>query len=118
MLAEALGLLGIGWRWFQLAADESRLQTFTFEALLLFALFSIVSIRERHAFWHSRPSKALAIALFADACAGLFIGVRGLAELAPLPWHEIAFIAAYAFVFSLGINDFVKRALLVRATPG
>jgi len=75
MLVEALGLLFAGWHVFHLDTNEGQLQTFTFESLLFFALFSIMSIRERHAWWTSRPSKTLGIALFADACAG--VGVAG-----------------------------------------
>jgi hypothetical protein len=59
MLVEALGLLAVGWRWFDLGADAGRLQTFTFETLLFFALFSMISVRERRAFWSSMPSAAL-----------------------------------------------------------
>jgi H+-transporting ATPase len=59
MLAEALGSLAIGWHLFDLGQESGRLQTFTFLNLLFFALFSIVSIRERRAFWASRPSWVL-----------------------------------------------------------
>lgn len=114
MLAEALGLPVIGWHWFDLADSASRLQTFTFETLLFFALFSILSIRERRAFWASRPSTTLAVALFVDACAGVLISVYGLAELRPLSPIEMATIIGYALVFSLGINDFIKSALIAR----
>ncbi len=111
MLIEALGLLAAGWRWFDLAHHPGRLQTFTFESLLFFALFSILSIRERRAFWASRPSAILAVALALDASAGVLIAVYGLAELAPLPAPELMFVIGFAFVFSLVINDFAKLAI-------
>ena len=117
MLAEALGLLAIGWQRFGLAASDGRMQTFTFQTLLFFALFSLVSIRERRAFWASRPSAVLAIALFADACAGVLIGLTGLAEMQPLPLDQTLFVVAYAIVCSLGVNDLVKRVLLVLHRP-
>jgi len=119
MLAEALGLLAIGWHRFGLAASDGRLQTFTFQTLLFFALFSLVSIRERRAFWASRPSAVLAIALFADACAGILIGLYGLAEMQPLPLDQTLFIVGYAIVCLLGVNDLVKRFLVAphRPTP-
>jgi H+-transporting ATPase len=71
-----------------------------------------VSIRERRAFWSSRPSAVLALALFADGCVGLLIGARGLGELAPLPLAQTAWVVGYAFVCSLVVNDLVKLLLL------
>ncbi len=112
MLLEALGLLAIGSRIFELAGN--RLQTFSFLTLLFFALFSIVSIRERRAFWRSRPGWVLMAALTADALIGSAIGFFGLAELGPLPLGQIAFIAAYALVCSLVLNDVVKSVLIER----
>jgi H+-transporting ATPase len=95
-------------------SSGGQLRTFSFEALLFFALFSIVSIRERRAWWTSRPSKALSIALFADACAGVAVAVFGLGELDPLPPLEMAFIVASALFFSLIVNDFFKTAFITR----
>jgi H+-transporting ATPase len=114
MLAEALGLLAVGWRVFNLSHGDGRLQTFTFLTLLFVALFSIVSIRERRAFWASRPSWVLTVALSADAAVGTAIGAFGLAELRPLPPVQIIVIIAYALVTSLIVNDFVKSALIAR----
>ncbi len=114
MLVEALGLLALGWRRFALFADAGRLQTFTFETLLFFALFSIVSIRERRGFWASLPSTTLSAALIADAAAGIGVAAHGLAELRPLPLRETAFVVGYSLVCSLGLNDVVKSALVAR----
>jgi magnesium-transporting ATPase (P-type) len=114
MLAEALGWLAIGWYLFSLGEAHGQLQTFTFLTLLFFALFSIVSIRERRAFWASRPSGVLIVALTADACVGAVIGVRGLAELRPLPPGEMALIIGYALICSLLVNDLVKSILIAR----
>jgi H+-transporting ATPase len=113
MLIEALGLLAAGWQWFSLAHNPGRLHTFTFETLLFFALFSILSIRERRPFWASPPSAILAVALAFDACAGVLISMYGLAELAPLPVQELIFVIGFALVFSLGINDLIKSALIM-----
>ncbi len=114
MLIEALGLLAIGWQRFDLGSDPGQLQTFTFQTLLFFALFSIVSIRERRAFWASRPSTILAAALLVDASVGILIGAYGLTELRPLPLIQTALIVSYALVCSLGINDFIKSAFIAR----
>jgi H+-transporting ATPase len=114
MLVEALGLLAIGWHRFDLGDHDGQLRTFAFQTLLFFALFSLLSIRERRAFWASSPSLLLATALAGDACAGVMIGIYGLAELAPLALGQTALIIGYAFVCSLVINDFVKVALIAR----
>jgi H+-transporting ATPase len=45
---------------------------------------SIVSIRERRAFWTSRPGRLLASALAGDACVGLAIAMFGVGELESL----------------------------------
>ncbi len=111
MLAEALGLLAIGWDRFGLGGDDGQLQTFAFQTLLFFALFSLVSIRERRFFWASRPSTVLTVALVADACVGILIGRYGLAEMQPLPLMQSAFIVGYALVCSL-VNDFVKTMVI------
>ena len=74
-LVEALALLAIGWDRLGLAGDPGRLQTFTFQTLLFFALASLISVRERRAFWHSWPSFALAASLAAAAVMGVVIGV-------------------------------------------
>lgn len=114
MLAESLALLAIGWHWFHLGTDDGRLPTFAFLTLLFFALFSIVSIRERRAFWSSRPGGLLTFALVADACVGMLIGVLGVGALQPLTLSQTVFIVGYALVCSLGINDGIKAVLIVR----
>jgi magnesium-transporting ATPase (P-type) len=114
MLVEALALLAIGWDRFGLGEDAGRRHTFAFLTLLFFALFSIVSIRERRAFWASRPSWPLAAALAADAGLGVAVGSFGLGELAPLPPVQTAVVIGFAFLCSLLVNDRVKLALLAR----
>ena len=115
MVPESLALLFAGWRLFGLGEAPGRLYTFSFLTMLFFALFSIVSIRERRAFWASCPSPVFAATLGADAASGLAIGLLGLGELAPLPPAQVAFIVAGALACSLG-NDFVKTTLIARHT--
>jgi plasma-membrane proton-efflux P-type ATPase len=117
MLGESLGLLWIGWRYFGLGGSEGQLQTFSFQALLFLALFSLVSIRERGYFWSSRPSTVLAAALVADGCAGLLIGRFGLGEMRPLPLAQSAFVLGYSFVFALLVNDLAKTMLIAPRRP-
>ncbi|MHB1173134.1 MAG: plasma-membrane proton-efflux P-type ATPase [Lacisediminihabitans sp.] len=115
MLVEALGLLAFGWNRLALGNGDGRLQTFTFQTLLFFALFSIISVRERRPFWASRPSTAFAAALAAGALAGALVGIFGLGELRPLPPGQSALIAACAGALVLGPNDFIKTVLTKRA---
>ncbi|MGE5088760.1 MAG: plasma-membrane proton-efflux P-type ATPase, partial [Candidatus Levyibacteriota bacterium] len=103
-----------GWRRFGLASAPGRLETFAFETLLFFSVFSIVSIRERRAFWRSRPSAPMLVALGADAAAGVVIGVLGIAEMRPLPPAWIALIFACAAILSLVANDLLKVLLIAR----
>jgi H+-transporting ATPase len=114
MLAEALSFLAFGWIKFDLGDHAGQLQTFTFETLLFFALFSIVSIRERHFFWTSRPSLVLTIALTVDAGVGVLIGLFGLAEMKALSPAQIGVVIVYAFIASLLFNDFAKMILIGR----
>ncbi len=118
MLMEALGLLAIGWQVFDLGNHSGQLQTFTFQTLLFFALFSLVSIRERRVFWASRPSMTLAIALAVDGMIGLLIGVFGLADLAPLRPAATMLILLSAAVTTLGANDWIKRMFFRRWEHG
>jgi H+-transporting ATPase len=114
-LIEAVGLLAFGWHRFGLASNAGGLQTYTFQTFLFFALTSLVSVRERRAFWRSRPSATLAASLLAAAVGGVVIGVFGVAELAPLPLAVSALIFGCAAVCTLGPNDLVKTFLSKRA---
>jgi H+-transporting ATPase len=114
-LIETLGLLAFAWHRFGLATDPGRLQTFTFQLFLFFGLTSLISMRERRAFWRSRPSTVLAASLAGAAVLGIAIGLHGVAELAPLPFADSAITFAIAAICSLGPNDVVKSLLTARA---
>lgn len=118
MVIEACGLLAIGWRAFALAADEEALHTFTFQTLFYFALFSIMSIRERKRFWASRPSGILILALLLDAPVGTVLSTVGVPGLAPLPWAQTAVVFGYAMICSLLVNDALKVELIKRVGLG
>jgi H+-transporting ATPase len=117
MVAEALALLWFGWRRFGLATDSSALYTFSFLLLLYFAVFSVVSARERRWFWRSMPSKTLLVALMADAATGTLLTLVGLPGLRPLPWWEPPVILAYAMVSCLAVNDLVKVMMIRWRVP-
>jgi H+-transporting ATPase len=117
MVAETLFLLWIGWTHFGLETNNSALYTFSFLTLLYFAVFSIVSARERHWFWASLPSKTFLSALAADALIGTVLALVGLPGLTPLPWWQTLVIIVYAMVSCLVVNDAIKVAMIKRVVP-
>jgi len=108
MVAETLLLLWFGWSHFDLATNSNALDTFSFLMLLYFAVFSVVSARERHWFWATMPSKTFLSAISADALVGTILTRVGLPGLLPLPWSQTLAIFAYALVSCLLINDALK----------
>ena len=117
MLAEALGLLWLGWSRLGLSSDDGALHTFSFLLLLYFAAFSVVSARERRWFWSTWPSRPLAAALVADALVGTILATVGLPGLQPLPaWQALA-IFGYSMVACLLVNDALKVALIRWRVP-
>jgi H+-transporting ATPase len=117
MVAEALTLLGIGWSHFGLAMNDRALYTFSFQTLLYFGVFSVVSARERRWFGATMPSKTLVAALMADALAGTVLPLVGIPDLMPLPWWETLAIFAYAMVSCLVVNDAVKVSMIKWRVP-
>jgi hypothetical protein len=95
-----------------LATNNNALYTFSFLTLLYFAVFSIVSARERHWFWATLPSKTFLAALTADALTGTLLTFVGLPGLMPLPWWQTLAVFVYALVACLGVNDAVKVAMI------
>ncbi len=112
MLAETLVLLWIGWTRFGLATNNSALYTFSFLTLLYFAVFSVVSARERDWFWSTLPSKSVMLALAADVITGTLLTFIGIKGLTPLPWREVLAVFAYSMVSCLVLNDAVKVAMI------
>ena len=117
MVAEALGLLWIGWSRFGLATNDNALYTFSFLTLLFFAAFSILSARERRGFWRTMPSKTLLTALVTEVLIGTGLTFAGLPNLTPLPWWQTLDIFVYSMVTCLGVNDFVKVAMIKWLVP-
>jgi H+-transporting ATPase len=112
MVAETLFLLWIGWTKFGLATNNDALYTFSFLMLLYFAVFSVVSARERNWFWATLPSKTFLFALAADAISGTVLTCVGLPGLLPLPWWQTLAVFIYAMVLCLVLNDVVKVAMI------
>ena len=117
MVVETLALLWICWSRFGLATSDNALYTFSFLTLLYFAVFSIVSARERHWFWSTMPSKTLMAALTADALIGTVLTFVGIPGLAPLPWWQMLLIFVYAMLMCLLVNDAVKVVLIKWRIP-
>ena len=117
MVVEALLFLWIGWSHFGWGANTNALTTFSFLLLLYFAVFSIVSARERHSFWSTLPSKTFMTALVVDALVGTALTYVGLPGLTPLPWWQALTIFVYALVACLGVNDAVKVAMIRWRVP-
>jgi magnesium-transporting ATPase (P-type) len=112
MVAETLLLLWVGWSYFDLATDNNALYTFSFLMLLYFAVFSVVSARERSWFWATLPSKTFLLALGADALTGTVLTFVGLPGLKPLPWWQTLAVFVCAIVACLGVNDALKVAMI------
>jgi H+-transporting ATPase len=112
IVAQTLLLLWVGWTHFGLAASDSALYTFSFLMLLYFAVFSIVSARERSWFWATLPSRTFLLALAADAIVGTVLTFVGLPGLKPLPWWQMLAVFVYALVACLVLNDAVKVAMI------
>ena len=112
MLAETLFFLWIAWTRFGLSTNNDALCTFSFLMLLYFAVFSVVSARERYRFWSTFPSKPVMFALAADAITGTLLTFVGIKGLIPLPWGEILAVFIYATASCLVVNDALKVAMI------
>lgn len=121
MVAEALLFLNLCWSRFGLApldgVKDKPLHTFSFLILLYFAVFSVVSARERKWFWKTMPSKSLITALTADAIVGTVLALVGLPGLAPLPWWQLLAIFGYAALSCLAVNDAIKVVTIKWLVP-
>ncbi len=112
MTVEAFGLLFIGLNYFHLNTDNGALNTFCFELLLFFALFSIFVVREKSHFWSSSPSKTLLFILIADLILGVIFSTFGLLGFKAIPLSQTMTVLVYTLLFSFVINDLVKFVLL------
>jgi hypothetical protein len=117
MVVEALLLLYIVWSSFGLATNNNALYTFSFQTLLYFGIFSIVSARERRWFWSTMPSKTLVGALTLDALVGTTLTFVGLPDLMPLPWWQTLVVLGYAMVACLVVNDTFKVTMIKWRVP-
>jgi hypothetical protein len=117
MVAESLLALWVGWSHWGLAASDDALYTCSFLTLLYFAVFSIVSARERRWFWATLPSNVVMAAVVAETLVGTVLTFAGLPDLMPLPWWQTLALFAFAMVSCLVVNDAVKVALIRWRVP-
>jgi magnesium-transporting ATPase (P-type) len=117
MVVESLFLLWLGWSHFDLAENDDALYTFSFLTLFYFAIFSIVSARERHFFRATMPSRTLVIALVSVTFLGTTLTFLGLPGLITLPWQQTLAIFAYAMISCLVVNDTIKVAMIKWRIP-
>jgi H+-transporting ATPase len=117
MVAEALAFLWICWSRFGLATSANALYTFSFLLLLYFAVFSVVSARERRAWWATVPGNALMVSLAVEALIGTVLTRVGIPDLAPLPWSQTGAVLAYAAVSCLVVNDALKVVMIRWRVP-
>ena len=112
MTIEAFGLLYIGLNYFNLKSDNESLNTFCFELLLFFALFSIFVVREKNHFWSTAPSKTLLFIILADMVLGIILSSFGLLGFKAITLNQTFVVILYTAVFSFVANDFIKVILL------
>lgn len=112
MTLEAFGLLFIGLEYFNLRTNDLALNTFSFEVLLFFALFSIFVVREKEHFWHSTPSKTLLLILIADMILAIALSTFGLLGLTAVPLSLTLVVILYTAFSSFAVNDLIKFAML------
>ncbi|HEY5491331.1 MAG TPA: hypothetical protein VIK25_09090, partial [Gemmatimonadaceae bacterium] len=82
-----------------------------------FAAFSVVSARERRAFWSSMPSRTLLAALGTEALIGTALTFVGLPDLSPLAAWQVGAVLFYSLVACLVVNDTVKVVMIRRLVP-
>ncbi|MGB9728732.1 MAG: plasma-membrane proton-efflux P-type ATPase [Thermoprotei archaeon] len=112
VVIESIGLLYIGFNYFNLLSDMQSLHTFTFTILFYSGIFTIFVIRERSNFWKSKPSKPLFIAIVIDSIIVAVISTLGIPGLKPISLIELISVIIYLLVFSLIINDTIKVMLV------
>lgn len=117
MVAETLLLLWIAWRRFELATNINSLHTFSFLVLLYFAVFAVVSARERHWFWATLPSKTFLSALVANLLIGTVLTYVHIPGLMYLPMWQTLTIFIYAMFACLGVNDAMKVVMIKKLIP-
>jgi H+-transporting ATPase len=109
---ESLFLTYIGVNYFGLLNSVNKLHTFAFELLMLSGMLTILVVREREHFWNSRPSNTLLASIVADITLAIAISTFGIPGITPIPLIDSLTLLALSVLFMLGVNDFIKMAVL------
>ncbi|MCG2894533.1 MAG: hypothetical protein L7H02_07485, partial [Sulfolobales archaeon] len=68
----------------------------------------LLNVRERGNFWASRPSNVMIAAIALDILATLLLAAHSIPGLAAVPIGVTLTALAYAVLFNLIVNNFVK----------
>ncbi|MGC9211753.1 MAG: plasma-membrane proton-efflux P-type ATPase [Nitrososphaeria archaeon] len=109
---ESLFLTYIGVNYLGLLNSVNKLHTFAFELLMLSGMLTILVVRERKHFWNSRPSNTLLASIVADITLAIAISTFGIPGITPIPLIDSLTLLALSVLFMLGVNDFIKMAVL------
>lgn len=90
-----------------LGLSPEEIQTFVFFAILVSGLFNLLSVREKHRFWASRPRYILLAFFFGDIIVGTIIVTNGFL-MAPISLPMAAFVLVYLAITILASNDRFK----------
>ncbi len=113
-LFEALGIF----TWMTGSGHSPALLTLGFEVVSGFALFSVLSLRERGHWWRSLPSRVLLAAVVGDFLLALLVGLNGLQNMQPLGLRDLTIIYFTCGFLVLGPNDWLKSVLMRHALEG
>ena len=116
MLLESLFLLFLFIHYTQVFTNPNQIQTFSFEVLFFFSIFSIFILREKRYFWNSIPSPALLTAISLDIALAVGFTTFGLPGLSQFPFLQTLLVASYTAMCSFSINDYLKILYLTKKT--
>ena len=109
-LVFSFGVLLVGRNLLQLSLNQ--LQTFIFILLLFSGQANVYLVRERSHFWHSRPSRWLALGTVIDVLVVSVLAIQGIL-MTPIPVALVAglFIAIIPY---MGLVDMIKVPVFKR----
>jgi H+-transporting ATPase len=109
-LGYCIGVLAVGWFWFGLAFDQMR--TLTFAMLVFAGQANVYVLREKGAFWSSRPAGIMVLASLADITLVATLTLSGVL-VRPLSLTILGLLALATLGFALAM-DALKRFVLHR----
>lgn len=95
------------WLGLKLGLRPSGIHTLVFDTLVFSGLFTVLMVRERKRFWHSMPSKWLALSIVIDIIVISSISVAGIL-VTPIPLMDVLITLAFTFSWMI-LMDLVKN---------